>query len=310
VAHPRSTLALVVASVAEPCLDLAPEAAHCGRRDDALRCAADAHDGVDAGPRHGAADGGRQVAVGDELDPRPDIAKVGDELLVSGSVEDDDRDVVRTPSQRCRDPLDVLLGRKPNVDVAGGDRPDAQLLEIRVRGVNKTALLGGGEHRDRVGQAESHEVRALEWIDRDVDLRGRPPVVVVVFADLLADVQHRRLVAFALADDDRARHVELVHRPAHRLGRRAIGLMPVAPAHVPRGCDRGRLRDPDHLEGEKLFQGLPLSRTDRVRQPVRAQGVDEHVSARTLRFVSERAEATTGPGRIMDPINVENAFSL
>ena len=42
-------------------------------------------------------------------------------------------------------------------------------------------------------------------------------------ADLLADEQHRRLVALALADDDRAGHLDVVERPAHRLGRRPVG---------------------------------------------------------------------------------------
>ena len=41
-------------------------------------------------------------------------------------------------------------------------------------------------------------------------------------ADLLADVQHRRLVALALADDDRAFHLDLVHRDAHRLGGESV----------------------------------------------------------------------------------------
>ena len=34
-------------------------------------------------------------------------------------------------------------------------------------------------------------------------------------ADLLADVEHRRLVALALADDDRAGHLGVVHGLAH-----------------------------------------------------------------------------------------------
>ncbi len=55
VAHPRAARALVVVAVAEARLDLAAEAAQRGRRDHALRRAADAHDGVDAGARDGAA---------------------------------------------------------------------------------------------------------------------------------------------------------------------------------------------------------------------------------------------------------------
>ncbi len=42
-------------------------------------------------------------------------------------------------------------------------------------------------------------------------------------ADLLADVQHRRLVALALADDDPSGEFDLVHGPAHGLGGGAVG---------------------------------------------------------------------------------------
>ena len=37
--------------------------------------------------------------------------------------------------------------------------------------VEQAALLGRGEHRDGVGLADGDQVRALERIDRDVDLR-------------------------------------------------------------------------------------------------------------------------------------------
>ena len=90
-----------------------------------------------------------------------------------------------------------------DVDVTGRDRADAQLLEVGVRGVEEAAALGRGEDGDRAALAGGDEVRALERVDRDVDRGDRP--VVVVAADLLADVEHRRLVALALADDDRAR---------------------------------------------------------------------------------------------------------
>ena len=100
--------------------------------------------------------------------------------------------------------------------------PDAQLLHVGVGRVGQAARLGGGEDGDRPGLAVGDEVGALERIDRDVDPRD----IVAIGAgpaDPLADVQHRRLVAFALADDDPAGEVDLVHRPAHRLGRGGVG---------------------------------------------------------------------------------------
>ena len=74
--------------------------------------------------------------------------------------------------------------------------------------------------------------------------------------DTLADVEHRRLVTFALADDDPPGEVDLVHRPAHRLGRGGVGGILLAATHEPRRLDRRRLGHPDHLEREQLFHGL------------------------------------------------------
>ena len=148
-----------------------------------------------------------------------------------------------------------VLGRAlADVDLAGHDRPDAELLEVGVGGVGQAALLGRGEDGDRVRLAVGDEVRALERVDGDVDLGD---VVVVAPADLLADVEHRRLVPLALADDDRAGELDLVHRPAHRLGRRQVGLVLLAATHEPGAGERGGLGHADHLEREQLFQSVP-----------------------------------------------------
>ena len=52
-------------------------------------------------------------------------------------------------------------------------------------------------------------------------------------ADLLADVEHRRLVALALADHHRAVDVEHVERLAHGVDRRLVGRVLVAVADQP-----------------------------------------------------------------------------
>ena len=69
------------------------------------------------------------------------------------------------------------VGRLADVDLAGDDRPDAQLLEVRVRGVGQAAGLRGREDRDRPGLAVGDEVGALERVDRDVDLGDDPRAV-------------------------------------------------------------------------------------------------------------------------------------
>ena len=103
--------------------------------------------------------------------------------------------------ERLGDAAEVLGRADPDVDLAGRDRPDAQLLEVRVGGVGQAAGLRGGEDRDRAGLAVGDEVRALQRVDGDV----HPRHVLAVgagAADALADVEHRGLVPLALADDD------------------------------------------------------------------------------------------------------------
>jgi hypothetical protein len=130
-------------------------------------------DRVDAGALDRAADRGRQVAVADQLDPAPAGADLLDQRLVARSLEDHDGDVADAPPQLGGDPCEVLARRQADVDPAGRDRPDAELLEVRVGGVEEAALLGRGEDRDRAGLAVGDEVRALERVDGDVDRRVR-----------------------------------------------------------------------------------------------------------------------------------------
>ena len=66
--------------------------------------------------------------------------------------------------------------------------------------------------------------------------------------DLLADVQHRRFVALAFADDDRAVDRHRVHRAAHRFDRRLIGPMTIALPHRVRARDGGLFDDAKELE--------------------------------------------------------------
>ena len=245
----------------------------------------------------------------------PGRADLGDQRLVARPLEDDDRDVAdRRPSAAAiRRRFSVGLSRMSTLPAATG--PDAQLLEVRVRGVDQAARLGRGEDRDRAGLAVGDEVGALERIDRDVD-RGQSVASGVRAPDLLADVEHRRLVALALADDDRAGELDLVHRPAHGLDRGRVGLVLVAAAHEPGRSDRGRLGDADHLEGEQLFHRPPRPRWwsgagrcsvpevppagEDHRQVVAVGDLDRHLVADRAARLDDRGHAGVGGG--LDPV--------
>src|SRR3546814_15037656 len=92
--------------------------------------------------------------------------------------------------------------------------------------MEQAAFLGDREHRERVGAGLGGDRRAFERVERDVDLW---PLARRV-ANLLADIQHRRLVALPLAAPDRAVHLQGVERGTPRHDPAAVGGLFVAPA--------------------------------------------------------------------------------
>ena len=85
-----------------------------------------------------------------------------------------------------------------------------------------------------------------------VETHGPRPgdVLGVHHPDLLADVEHRRFVALALADDDGAVDRHRVHHAAHRLDGDLVGLVAIALPHRV-GAGDGRLfDDPEKFERE------------------------------------------------------------
>ena len=82
-AHRAAALFVLGLADDEPREDLAVQAAHRRRGQHALRRAAGAHHGVDAGPDDRGRDAGRQIAVANQADARAGRADVGDQLLVA-----------------------------------------------------------------------------------------------------------------------------------------------------------------------------------------------------------------------------------
>ena len=108
--------------------------------------------------------------------------------------------------------------------------------------MQQAALFAGRQHGDGVGRAGGAQVGALERVHGDV--HGGEVVVRTLGAgaDLFADEQHRRLVAFAFADDDGAVHGHLVHHLAHGLDGHVVGPVTIALSHGA-GAGDGRLLD-------------------------------------------------------------------
>jgi class 3 adenylate cyclase len=75
-----------------------------------------------------------------------------------------------------------------------------------------------------------------------------------VHADLLANEQHRRLVALAFADHNGALDRQLVELAPHRVDRGLVGLFLLAVAAQPCRRYRRALRHPHDLERENAFE--------------------------------------------------------
>ena len=159
--------------------------------------------------------------------------------------------VLDTAILRPGDPLEVLRHRGGDVDHLRRGRSDDQLLHVVEVGVEHRAALGERDGRDAPGDAASDQARAVDRVDGDVDRRG------VAVADLLADVEHRRLVLLALADDDDAVHVDESEAPAHRIDGGLVGHLLLIAPHVPGGGHRGALGDPDQLERKVAVDRRP-----------------------------------------------------
>ena len=204
---------------------------------------------MNAGAGHRGGDAGRQVAVADQADARAGGADVGDQLLVTRPIEHHDRQLVDLAAEAAGDGAQVLAHRRVEVDQVLRRRTDDQLLHVEIGRMQQAALLGRRQHRDRVGGAGRAQVGALERIDGDVDLvpLAAAGLVLLRQADLLADVEHRRFVALAFADDDRAVDRHGVHLAAHRLDGHLVGAVAIALAHGVRAGNGGLFGDAEEL---------------------------------------------------------------
>ena len=143
------------------------------------------------------------------------------------------------------DLADHVLERIVEADQVGGAGAGRDLLHVDAGArVEHRAARREGDHRQGGGHPARGQGRPLERVDGDVD-HGRAAV-----ADLLAVVEHRRLVLLALADHDDAVHRDRVEHQPHRVDGGAVGALLLAAADPAAGGERPRLGHPDELERE------------------------------------------------------------
>ena len=245
VAGTLQLVALLVVPRVQAALHLTAQALQGARRDDALGCAADPQEHVDAGVRTGGGDGRRHVAVGDEVHAGPHLPARPDHLLVALAVQDHDGDLLGPDPLRPSHSPHVLLRRRRDVDRADGVRPCRDLLHVHGGPREEHRVpLRHGYHRERVGLADARQTGPVDGIDRDVHRRAG------AVADLLPVEEHRRLVLLALPDHHHAVHGHRVQHEPHRVdGRTVGGVLVTAPDPPRRGQGRG-LRHAHDLEGK------------------------------------------------------------
>src|SRR5579875_3151116 len=276
-ADPHRSCALGFGFVAglEAAHETTPQTLERRSRQHAFRGPPDPHRDVDPRPLDGGRDRRVDVAVGDELDPSPGAANLGDQVLVPRPVEDHDGYVVDRSLEGVGDGLEVVLDRSIQVDERRGFRPDRQLAHIGIRGMKETASLGDRHHGDRVGETVGDQIRPLDGVDGDVDLDPSA-------TEPLADVEHRGFVAFTFTDDDPARDLHIVERFAHLLDGGSVGDIALTAPHPTRGGQRRRLSD--FYEIERIDGSLLRAPRDRRRH-----------DTRSLAYRTDQLACCTGP---------------
>ena len=162
------------------------------------------------------------------------------------------------------------------------------------------------------GHAQRAQPRALERVDRDVDRRRR------AVADLLAVVQHRRLVLLPLADHDDAVHADRAEHRVHAVDGGLVGGDLVAAADPARGLHRRGLGHAHELEREvAIGRRLATASSEHARRLARAARTRSRAPRRRSRSGPPSAKRTSRsrgrsaraarPGRSMIPAKTSDA---
>ena len=129
--------------------------------------------------------------------------------------------------------------------IAGTNR---ELLHVDVGGMQQGAAIGHRHGRDRARHVLGAQRGAFERVNGDVDLGAG------LEADLLADIEHRRLVALALADHDGALDRQLVELAPHGVDGGLVGRLLLPVAAQPRRRHRRPLRHAHQLQRENALE--------------------------------------------------------
>src|SRR5262245_12212137 len=216
--HLQRALAQLFGIDDQSCLHLPADATQRRRGQHALRCSADSQIDVDTRFRFGAMDYAGHVAVTDQADRGASFAHRGDDVGMARPVEQESCDFGRLDALGPREIHDIFVGPRIKIDrtlrITG---PDCDLLHVAIRCVQQRAGIGHRDGGNRPWHLLRAKRRALQRIDRNVDLRA------MLGADFLANEEHRRLVDLALSNDNGAVDRQFVEFAAHGVDRSPVG---------------------------------------------------------------------------------------
>ncbi len=222
------------------------------------------------------------VTVADKADCGTRRAHFLDQTRMARAIHDAGGDFIRLHALRLGDRHDVV--RRAGIEIDDAlrvTRTDGDLFHIDVRRVKQVALLGNRDHRKRVWQVLGADRRAFQRIERDIDVRP------LFGTNFFADVEHRRFVTLALADNHRSGNRKAVQFLAHCIDGRLIGSHFVAAAPQPRRRHCCTLGHADQFECENAIEsvGLLLCGLGHLNKVLNSNCVDGAHDARDCRLL-------------------------
>jgi len=243
---------LVVVAGIQATLNLAAHALERRRGQHALWRSANAEQDVGARPGPAGGDGAGHVAVGDQADAGAGGPHLGNQPIMTGSVEDHRCQIADGAPHGVGEGIEVLGGGA--ADVAGSLAPgaDRQLFHVDAwSGIEHRPAFGHGDDRQRPAPAEGGQGRAVDRVDGYVGLR-RGPV-----ADEFPVEQHRSVVLLAFTDDDDSVHGHRRKDGPHRFDGSTVGSQLVTATHPPAGRHGGSFGCTHQIHGQVAVGRLP-----------------------------------------------------
>ena len=149
--------------------------------------------------------------------------------------------------QRAGDIAQVLFQRQIEIDSAFSAWADNQLFHIHIRRVEEAAFIADRHHCQGISLAHRRHPSTFDGIDGDIHR------IALAGAHFFADIEHRRFIDFALADNDGAVDIDEVKHNAHGVNRCAVGGVFIAAAKPFIARQRGGFGDTRKFDGQFSF---------------------------------------------------------